>query len=169
MREAWKYFFISFIVPEFSESNVDGFFLFKWGIIITSITSVIDRLVCFGFFSKKEGRMQKFYSSLFCFSICVFFERGWQVTGRQRMGKDYLYSSLPFTPGINLQFSIWDGYLIRLIAAHVIPDPYLNVNFVLLVDFMSDLIKVIFHRHAVIWISIDYHPITRNKTTNQVN
>ena len=48
------FFFFFFLDLKCSESNVDGFFIFVWGFIIISITSVLGGLLCF--FAKQEAR-----------------------------------------------------------------------------------------------------------------
>ena len=101
-----KWLFISFFVFELSDLNFNGFFaIFIPGIIISSITSVLDRLVCF--FVKKlpsyrtinsnehRGRMQNFCSSCYFFSsIWAFFCRHWRFPGHERRGGGHFYSCL---------------------------------------------------------------------------
>ena len=60
------------MVFQFLKLDVDGFVIFIWGNIITSITSVFDGLLCF--FAKKEARMKKFYGSLFLFYLSFLSE-----------------------------------------------------------------------------------------------
>ena len=79
-----------------------------------------------------------------------------------------------------LPFCIWDGYLLFLTATHVIARHllnnihqtleigiWLNVNFMLLFDIISDLITAIFHRE-VVDLNSNY-PLTRNEKTNPVS
>ena len=56
LSEAWKmiFHFAFFLDLKCSESNVDGLFIFVWGFIIISITSVLGGLLCF--FAKQEAR-----------------------------------------------------------------------------------------------------------------
>ena len=78
-----KFIFVFFFIIEFSDFNVDRFFIFIWGIVITSITSVFDGLVCF--LLKKEPAWNEFHGSLFFF-YRDFFRRHWLSTRQQRIG-----------------------------------------------------------------------------------
>ena len=144
-------------------------FMFTWEIIITLITKILDG---FTWSSKKKKKvsnrtitsnanvvgMQKFHGSLTFFSISVFFV---DTANSQDSKERMCYTSkqllpVPENSEIYLQLCIWDKNVIHLIALHVISTIlldnnfphlesrlWLKVNFVLLVDFMSDLLQQI--------------------------
>ena len=73
-----KWLLMSSFVFELSELNVDAFFIFRCGFIITSIVSALDSLICF--FAKKlpvystvtniiGARIQKLYRSFFFYEF----------------------------------------------------------------------------------------------------
>ena len=59
----YMYIYIYIYIFEISDLNVNRLPIFTRGMNITSITRLLDRLICS--FAKKGVRMQKFHSSLF--------------------------------------------------------------------------------------------------------
>ena len=108
---------ISFIALEFSDLNVDGFVILIWRIIITLMKSVSDGLV--SLFANKEARNVINFTVFSCFSIWVFSCLHWQLTRQQRIGRKYIYRSLPLPPNSNFLFYVWNDNILYWRAAHV--------------------------------------------------
>ena len=136
---------MSFSVLKLWDLNFHRLFLFAWGIIITSTTSVLDSLIWFAkklvsyktINSNLNGTwMQKFHSSLIFLSILVSFHRHWWFTGQQ--GKRQIYSrdrffSNIFTCSRSFRY-LFEALNLRwilpfLIAMDVITTLYLKIFF----------------------------------------
>ena len=157
------------------------------GIIITSMTSEYDGLVCS--FTKKlllysnitsnvnGSRTQKFHSSFIFLFYFGFLCRYWQLLEQQRKGGVHLYSSLQFALVLKyLSFvcsfvsDVTTFYF--SIATHVIVKalidetyqllPMIKCQFHLLVNFLSDQIYSNFPQtdKQYIGIRVNYHHIT---------
>ena len=111
------------------------------------------------------------------FSIWIFFRGHWRFTGWQEKGGDHLFLSSIFTCSQTF-INFFCCFVSEIIAAHAITRSYmkfefewLNINFVLLVNFISDLITSIsqFPDKQWIWTHIDNDPIITNDTIDQVS
>ena len=122
-----------FIVLKLLDLHIDGFFIFICGIIINSIASNFNGLICL--FVKKillygtitsnvnGARMQKLHISLFF--LYLFFSKVLAIQKITGKGAGHLHSSLIFPPVhkhlyIYIEFWILDNHLLFSFAAHVI-------------------------------------------------
>ena len=151
------------LVLEFLELNVDGFVIFTWEIITTSITSVL--MDSFAFLPKKKLECKNFRVA-YLFFYLGFLSETLTINGTAADGRrpSLFLSTIYTTHSLAVCRLMWLTSSFNCSSCKCQALTRMLISFCLLI--LCQILLTQFSTDKWIWTRIDYHSISKNETTN---